>query len=232
VAGVKTIAFYLSSFAFGILTTQAAEVLFDGKNLNHFEFAKGAWEIEKDGSVVCRMQEQKDKKGKVRLRGMGYLWTKKEFSDFELSLFYKLSTGANSGVFYRTDKNNPVQGGFELQLMDNDGFQKKANRKLPPRKLNGSFYDGVAPAKDFSKPVGQWNKLILRCKGPIITCHINGGQCFSVNVDNWDAPGKNPDGSANKFKSALKDLPRKGRIGFQNHGQVVWLKDIKVLPLR
>ena len=176
------------------------------------------------------MQEQKDKEGKIRLRGMGYLWTKKEFSDFELSLSYKLSPGANSGVFYRTDKNNPVQGGFELQLMDNEGFQKKHNRKLPPRKLNGSFYDGMAPAKDFSKPVGQWNKLVLRCKGSIITCHINGGQSFSVNLDHWDTPSKNPDGSDNKFKSALKNLPRKGRIGFQNHGQVVWFKDIRVSP--
>jgi hypothetical protein len=182
--------------------------------------------------MVCRMAEQKDKKGKVRLRGMGYLWTKKEYADFELALSYKLSPGANSGVFYRTDKNNPVQGGFELQLMDNEGFQKKANRKLPPRKLNGSFYDGVAPAKDFSKPVGQWNKLVLRCDGPLITCHINGGQCFRVNVDDWDTPGKNPDGSENKFKHALKDLPRKGRIGFQNHGQVVWFKEVAIRSLR
>ena len=97
---MKTIAFCISYLVSGILICQAAEVLFDGKNLNHFEFEKGAWEIEKDGSVVCRMQEQKDKKGQVRLRGMGYLWTKKEFSDFELSLSYKLSPGANSGVFY------------------------------------------------------------------------------------------------------------------------------------
>tara|TARA_B100001939_G_scaffold81045_1_gene68907 strand:- start:338 stop:1027 length:690 start_codon:yes stop_codon:yes gene_type:complete len=229
---MKNIAFCLSYFALVILNCQAAEVLFDGKNLNHFEFEKGGWEIEKDGSVVCRMQEQRDKKGQVRLRGMGYLWTKKEFSDFELSLSYKLSPGANSGVFYRTDKNNPVQGGFELQLMDNEGFQKKTNRKLPPRKLNGSFYDAAAPAKDFSKPVGQWNEFVLRCEGSIITCHINGGQCFRVDVDKWDSPGKNPDGSDNKFKSALKDLPRKGRIGFQNHGQVVWFRDIKVRPLR
>ena len=45
--------------------------LFDGKSLQAFEFAPGAWEIEADGSVVCRMQETKDKKGKTRLRGNG-----------------------------------------------------------------------------------------------------------------------------------------------------------------
>ena len=120
-------------------------VLFDGSNLDAFEFAPGSWEIEQDGSEVCRMAEIKEKNGKTRLRGMGYLWTKKSFADFELSLAYKLSPGANSGVFYRTDKNNPVQGGFELQLMDNEGFQKKSGRKLPPRKLNASFYDSAGP---------------------------------------------------------------------------------------
>ena len=60
-------------------------VLFDGKNLKAFELAKNSWEIEADGSMVCRMQETKDKNGKVRLRGMGYIWTKADYSDFELT---------------------------------------------------------------------------------------------------------------------------------------------------
>lgn len=221
----------LLTFAWPAMGKPGETVLFDGSDLGAFEFAPGSWEIEPDGSVVCRMAEVKDKNGKTRLRGMGYLWTKKSFADFDLSLAYKLSPGANSGVFYRTDKNNPVQGGFELQLMDNEGFQKKSGRKLPPRKLNASFYDGVAPAGDFSKPVGQWNRLQLVCKGPQITCRLNGKLAFQVNVDDWKEPGKNPDGSTNKFKTALKDLPRKGRIGFQNHGQVVWFKDVVIRKL-
>ena len=222
---------FLASFCLCIHAWADPTTLFDGKNLDSFTLAKGSWEIERDGSVVCRMQKTKDKKGKTRIRGMGYLWTKKEFSNFDLTLSYKLSPGANSGVFYRTDKDNPVQGGFELQLMDNEGFQKKSGRKLPPRKLNASFYDGLAPAGDFSKPIGQWNQLQLVCKGPRITCRLNGKLAFQVNVDDWSEAGKNPDGSTNKFKTALKDLPRKGRIGFQNHGQVVWFKDIVVRPL-
>ncbi len=205
--------------------------LFDGKSLQAFEFAPGAWEIEADGSVVCRMQETKDKKGKTRLRGMGYLWTKDEFSDFELSLEYKLSPGANSGIFYRTDKNNPVNGGFEIQLMDNEGFQKKANKVLPARKLNASFYDGVAPKGDYSKPVGQWNHSRLVCKGPEVSFHLNGKLAFKINLNDWKEAGKNPDGSVNKFKVALKDLPGKGRIGFQNHGQVVWFRNLSIKAL-
>ena len=89
------------------------------------------------------MQKTKDKNGKERIRGMGYLWTKEKFSDFELSLEYKLSPAANSGIFYRTDKNNPVQGGFEIQLMDNEGFQKKSNKVLPLASSMHPFTTGL-----------------------------------------------------------------------------------------
>jgi hypothetical protein len=207
------------------------QVLFDGTNLNAFDLTPGAWEIEKDGSMVCRMTKTVDSNGKEHIRGKGYIWTKDVYGDFALSLLYKISPGANSGVFYRSDPKNPVQNGFEIQIMDNKGFQQNKKRELPPRKLNGSFYDAMAAPKDFSKPVGLWNTFHLKCEGPIITCHINGEQCFQVNVEDWDTPGKNTDGSTNKFKKALKDFPRKGHIGFQNHGQVVWFRDVSITPL-
>ena len=206
-------------------------ILFDGTSLKAFEYVPSSWEIDNDRSVVCRMEMVKDKKGVERLKGMGFLWTKGEFDDFELSLEYKLSPAANSGIFYRTDKNDPVQGGFEIQLMDNEGFQKKAKKVLPPRKLNASFYDGVAPGGDYSKPVGQWNRCKLICNGPHVSFDLNEKNAFLINLNDWKEAGKNPDGSINKFKSALKDLPRTGRIGFQNHGQVVWFRNIKIKEL-
>jgi hypothetical protein len=207
------------------------KVLFDGTNLDAFTLSPGAWEIENDGSMVCRMNKTVDSNGKEHIRGKGYIWTRETYEDFELSLLYKLTEGANSGVFYRANPKDPVQNGFEVQLMDNKGFQAAKKSELPPRKLNGSFYDGVAAPKDFSKPIGLWNTFHLKCKGAIITCHINGEKCFEVNVDDWDTPGKNPDGSTNKFKKPLKDFPRKGKIGFQNHGQVVWFRDVSITKL-
>lgn len=221
----------LSLFAATVVSFAApAEVLFNGKNLDAFEFREGGWVIE-DGALTCRMEEKTDKRGRKRTVGMGYIWTKKNYSDFALTLSYKLSEAANSGVFYRTDPGNPVHGGFEIQLMDNEGYQKHRGAKLDARKLNGSFYEGKAPSTDPSKPVGEWNKMKLTCRGPKIKVEINGVEIVSVNVDDWDTAGKNPDGSKNKFKTALKDLPRTGRIGFQNHGQVVWFKDVKIRDL-
>ena len=214
-----------------LIAKPCPKILFDGTDLNAFNLAPGAWEIEKDGSMVCRMQKTVDSNGVEHIRGKGYIWTKEAYGDFELSLLYKITPGANSGVFYRADPKNAVQNGFEIQIMDNKGFQKNKKRELPPRKLNGSFYDAKAAPKDFSRPVGLWNTFHLKCEGPIITCHINGEQCFEVNVEDWDTPGKNPDGSSNKFKKALKDFPRKGHIGFQNHGQVVWFRDVSITQL-
>ncbi len=204
--------------------------LFDGSNTDNWEFSKGAWVIEDDGTLSCRMEEVKQKNGTSRKKGMGYIWTQKDYENFELTLSYKLSEGCNSGVFFRTDPSNPVQAGFEIQLLDDEGFQKSHGKKHP-KNLNGSFYDARGPMSDPAKPFGQWNHLKLTCNGPQVRVEINGELVNDVNVDDWKTPMKNPDGTANKFKTALKELPRTGRIGFQNHGQVVWFKNVTIREL-
>lgn len=217
----------LSLNAFG---AAPATTLFNGENLDSFEFAEGAWVIE-DGAMTCRMEESKDKKGNVRLRGMGYIWTKSDYSDFVLTLSYKLSEAANSGVFFRTDKDNPVQGGFEIQLMDDAGYARKNNKEIAGKNSNGALYDARPPSAKPGKGVGEWNTLKVTCKGPNIRIEINGTETVKANIDEWTTANENPDGTPNKFKTALKDLPRTGRVGFQNHGQVVWIKDVKIRDL-
>ena len=157
---------YIIFFTFFLTFSLFAKVekLFSGSSLDAFEFAPNSWGIDSDGSIVCRMEKTKDKKGIERLKGMGYLWTRNNYGDFSLTLDYKLSEGANSGIFYRTNPKDPVQGGFEIQLMDNEGFQKKSNRVLPPRKAQCILLRWRR-TEEFSKPVGQWNKAKLTCKG-------------------------------------------------------------------
>lgn len=205
------------------------EKLFDGKSLDHWDFTKNGWYIA-EGSMTCRMQMVKQKNGEFRKRGMGYIWSKKQYQDFELRLSYKLSEAANSGVFFRTDKDNPVQGGFEIQLMDDAGYQKLKGKK-DPKNLNGAFYDCQGASKDTQKPAGEWNQFTLTCKGSKLSIKINGEVVNEADMSRWDTARKNPDGSANKFKTALKDLPHTGYIGFQNHGQQVWFKDVIIREL-
>jgi hypothetical protein len=74
--------------------------------------------------------------------------------------------------------------------------------------------------------------FVLRCEGGRQTCHLNGVLVFDVDVNDWPVAGKNPDGTPNKIKVAIKDKPRIGRIGLQNHGQVVWFNDIRGKSLK
>ena len=210
-----------------------AKALFDGSSLEtSWKLQQsGGWVIEKDGSMVCVLKDGKDRKGKPRKVGMGYIWSKEDFGDFELTMSYKLSAACNSGLFIRSNPSNPVQEGIEVQLMDDKGYLKGQKPKHR-RNLNMAVYDAKAASKDASKPAGEWNQLRVVCKGPKIEVELNGKLVNEVNLDEWDTPKTNPDGSPNKFKKALKDFPRTGRIGFQNHGHPVWIRDVKIKELK
>ena len=65
-------------------------------------------------------------------------------------------------------------------------------------------------------------------QGTLRKCTINGKVVVEANLDEWSEAQKNPDGSKNKFKTALKDLPRTGHIGLQYHGHPVWFRNVRV----
>ncbi|MBT5322640.1 MAG: DUF1080 domain-containing protein [Verrucomicrobiales bacterium] len=212
-----TFVFLITLFAFSTVTTLQAGppkgfvALFNGENLDGWQAKKNGWAVE-DGVLV-------------RKPGSGYIWTKKSFGDFVLDLEVKVSSRCNSGIFFRTDPKNAVQGGFEIQVMDTTGKTKLGKHD------HGAFYDALAPSANPAKPVGQWDRFIVTCKGPKITVSINGKQVVNANLDDWTTGNKNPDGSRNKFKTALKDLPRTGHIGFQDHGQNVWYRNVYLKKL-
>ena len=153
----------------------------------------------------------------------GILWTKGKFGDFEVTLEYKTSEKANSGLFFRTDPRNPVQGGFEIQIASPGLYSGKH--------VLGSLYDAKEASVSAGKPDGEWNVMTLTCKGPSIKATVNGHTTVDVNIDQWTEPKKNPDGTKNKFKTPLKDMPRVGHLGLQYHGQPVWFRKFEIKPL-
>ncbi len=160
----------------------------------------------------------------VPYKSGGYILIhEKEFGDFVFSCDVKTPEKCNSGIFFRIgDPKNPVQTGFEVQVLTNDGLTKNGW---------GSIYDLQAPTENNRRPAGEWNTVVITCKGPHITVESNGKVVNEMNVDEWTEPGKRLDGSKHKYKAAIKDFPRKGFLGFQDHGAKVWYRNVKVKPL-
>lgn len=191
------------------------QVLFDGKDLNAWRSTAGptppaGWKIE-DGAMCV-------KKGAKA----GYIWTKDRFSDFVLEL--EFNTTGNSGVFIRTDKpTDPVQTGIEIQV----------ERKGGPGSRNGlsSVYDCLAPSKEVNAAEG-WHKYVITCRDNKIEISFDGTPVINMDLNQWAEPNKNPDGSKNKFKTALKDFKRDGHIGLQDHGAEVRYRNIRVKSLK
>ena len=150
----------------------------------------------------------------------GILWSKDAYGDFEITLEYKTSEKCNSGLFFRTNPSNPVQGGFEIQIASDGLYGGKH--------IVGSLFDAKESSIAAGKPDGEWNKMKVTCKGPKVSVVLNGKPVLDLNLDDWNTPNKNPDGSKNKFKVALKDLPRKGHFGLQYHGQAIWYRNVKL----
>jgi 3-keto-disaccharide hydrolase len=155
----------------------------------------------------------------------GYvLMHKKQFGDFILKCEVKMPKRCNSGIFFRIgNPKDPVQSGFEVQVMHGKGTS---------RHDFGAIYDLVAPSKNPTKPTGEWNAVEIKCAGPHISVKVNGETVATMNCDEWTEPGKRLDGSKHKFRKAIKDFPRKGYLGFQDHGAKVWFRNVKVLELK
>jgi len=187
-------------------------VLFDGSDFNHWQMGEpGGWEID-DGSMLCNAK--------------GYLWSTEHFGDFILECEFKMSPDCNSGIFIRTgNPNDPVQTGMEIQIIDTFG------KPDPDKHDSGAFYDLMEPSENAVKQPGEWNQMTITCNKNMITVVLNNVPVIEANVDNWFETHKNPDGTDNKFSMPIKDFPRTGFIGFQDHGHPVWFRDIKVTIL-
>lgn len=156
----------------------------------------------------------------------GYIimYDKKKFGDFILKCDAKMGDPeCNSGIFFRVaNPKNPVYTGFEVQV---------ENSSAPGMHAFGAVYDLVAPSKQVHKGPGEWNHIEVTCRGPEIRVKVNGEETTVMNCDEFTKRGQRPDGSRHKFFAAIKDMPRTGYLGFQDHGHPVWYKNVKLLDL-
>lgn len=148
------------------------------------------------------------------------------FADFELSLEWKMSRGGNSGIFYRVQGEgyaHPWDIALEYQLLDNhvEGG--------PPLHQAGAVWDLYAPARDVTRPIGQFNqaRIIVRCGW--VEHWMNGVKLLRFQLGSADFKQRHAV-SANR-KNSVYGMAERGTIVLQDEGRQVSFRNIKIRPL-
>ena len=156
--------------------------------------------------------------------------TDKVYKDFVLSLEYKMTPQANSGIIFQVKEdaayNYPYETGPEFQIIDNLGWPGK----LEDWQMNGSNYAMYVAEGDFDKPVGEWNVILLIVDKNKVTQYVNGVKVLEYEKysDDW---------TQRRNSGKWQDYPDygkfdEGNIALQNHGTQVFFRNIKLKELK
>ena len=161
----------------------------------------------------------------TRVAWGGDIISREQFGDFELKLDWRISDSGNSGIFIRGDESESSihHTGYEMQVLDNVGHRDSKD----PTHRAGALYDMITPDHDTSKPVGYWNQVHIIAVGPDVEFWLNGRQTakFSQGSPEWKALY-----AESKFTSRPRyGSLMKGHIGFQDHFDKVWYRNIRIL---
>jgi hypothetical protein len=150
------------------------------------------------------------KKGLLTLLAEGAgstLWTQEAFKDFEMRMDFKLSPSANSGIFLHGSRHgqNPIARAYEIQILDENTWEKDHKAKLKPWQHCGSLYGLAPPLESALLPAGAWNTYKLSLMGSLLKLRLNGRTI--QNLDLKTLP-----------KSFFAKKAKKGFLGLQIHG--------------
>ena len=170
-----------------------------------------------------------------------------KFKNFELDLEWKVSKGGNSGIFYLAQevstKNEDGTVKFEPIYISCPEYQVLDNANHPDARLgvNGnrqsaSLYDMIPAVPQNQNPYGEWNHAnILVYRGTVVHGQ-NGANVLEYHLwtPQWTEMLQASKFSEEKWPLAFELLnncggeAHEGYIGFQDHGDDVWFRNIRV----
>jgi hypothetical protein len=146
----------------------------------------------------------------------------KQYSNFILKLDTKVTKGSNGGIGLRfPPEGDPAYTAMEIQVVDDRVYYGGSAR---PEQCTGSIYDEIAPIKDATNPVGQWNFWQITAKGSKITIVLNGEKIIDTDLSR-ETKARQQKGPP------LAERPLKGHIGFQNLNGNITLRNIMIKDL-
>lgn len=221
-------------------------VIFDGKTLDGWrgygkDYVPARWTVE-DGCLKFSGTGT----GEGQTTEGGDIIFARKFQNFILEFDWKVDKGSNSGVFYlaqevTTEKDGEVRyepiyiSCPEYQVLDNANHPD-ALLGIDGNRQSASLYDMIPAKPQNQKPYGEWNTgKIMVYKGTVV--HGQNG----VNVLEYHlwTPQWTDMLQASKFSQENWPLAfellnncggenHEGYIGFQDHGDDVWFRNIRV----
>ena len=207
------------------------QILFDGKTTTGWKgafinkFPEKGWKVE-DGLLMV------EPSGGAESTNGGDIITLKDYDNFELSIDFKLTEGANSGIKYFVDAkqatpSNPRSAiGLEYQVLDDARHPDAKLGKNGDRTIS-SLYDLIpAVSSKPAKAIGEWNTAKVVSNGSHVEHWLNGIMVIAYERGS-DAF------KASVAESKYKEIPgfglgKKGRLLLQDHGNKVYFKNIKI----
>jgi hypothetical protein len=176
------------------------EPLFNGKDLDGWEKADGF--VVEDGTILTR--------GK----GAGDLYTEAEYGNYILRFDYMLSKVGNSGVFVRAEQTQPLEVGFEVQLL------APWSPYRDDLHCTGSLYGHVPVMSRPDESTDVWHAMEIVLDRDTVIVSVDG------KAVTWAQTGR---------VESLQEKNLKGRIAFQgNHSdpqQWVKFKNVRLKNL-
>jgi hypothetical protein len=193
--------------------------LFDGRTLNGWHAYQQAAGV----TTGWRIDS-----GAIRTEGTAKdLVSDHQYSSFDLELEWKVAPGSNSGIFWWANEGTGeiYENAPEMQVLDNGGHPDgKAELTAA-----GSLYALYGAPLTLPKPVGQWNQVRIESRGGKVQLWLNGVRTVDVNFDSKVFLDKV---AASKFKAWITfGKSRRGHLGLQSHGGVVWFRNIRIKDL-
>ena len=198
------------------------KLIFDGKSLDGFrnykkETVDPKWVIQ-DGAIT------------LTAKGGGDLITKNQYEDFEFRFEFKIAPEGNSGIMWHSTETGkaPYETGPEYQVLDSRS-KTAYQHEIKRGNLAGAFYDIIPVKPEVSKPAGEWNEGSIKVNGTKITLTINGTVTADVDTstDAWkELLAKSKFAKWEKFNKEPK-----GHLVFQDHGDVVSFRSLRVKEL-
>jgi hypothetical protein len=161
---------------------------------------------------------------------LGHLVTEKEFSNYRLVVEYRFpKAGGNCGVLVHASKPRALYDMFpqsiEVQMMSGhagdfwciqENIEVPDMKKRRPAKEGQKFGGGLQDARrilnltdDSEKPLGEWNTMVITCKGDTIAVEVNGTE----------------------VNRGSKATASKGKIALQAEGTEVEFRKVELEPL-